>query len=144
MCSSRWGTDRDGAYSIRNSVDHGPAEWLAREVGQVDTEAIKHEAQTETQHPLFAPLTDQWQQWIDQLRFQKPRQAIVSDHAGHTANIWTIPIPPYSASGEQIEAVRQASGAGYGIPYAEALRNVKTSSARQTLPLNVPAYDTST
>src|SRR5207244_8430123 len=46
-------------------VARGDAEWLAREVGQVDTEAIKHEAQTETQHPVFAPLGDQWQQWID-------------------------------------------------------------------------------
>jgi hypothetical protein len=34
-------------------------------------------------------------------------------------------IPPYTATAEQVEEVRRESLARYGIPYAEAERNVQ-------------------
>jgi hypothetical protein len=107
------------------AVSRRDAEWLAREVGQVDTEAIKHDAQTDTQHPVYQPLIDQYQTWTDRLRFQKSRQATVASQDGRVARIWTIPIPPYRATERQVEEVKRASVARWGIPRAQAQRHIQ-------------------
>jgi hypothetical protein len=38
-------------------------------------------------------------------------------------------IPPYTATGSQVEEIRRESLARYGIPYAEAERNVQEALA---------------
>jgi hypothetical protein len=111
-------------------VSRRDAEWFAREVGQVDTEAIKHEAQTETQHPVFEPLTDQWQQWVDVLRFQPSRKAMVATHEGKTVNVWTLPIPPYTATNEQLAALRAMSLQLHGIPFSQAKQNFEVTQGQ--------------
>ena len=58
-------------------------------------------------HELFSSLPEQWVQWVDRLRFQPARQAAVDSRDGR---------------GEEI---RRKSLARYGIPYAEAERNVR-------------------
>ena len=37
----------------------------------------------------------------------------------------TMTIPPYTATGEHVEEIRRESLGRYGIPYAEAQRNVQ-------------------
>lgn len=61
-------------------------------LGNIDTSAIKHDAQTDTQHPLYSPLPEQWHEWATMLANQKPRQAVVRDHQGKTRMLWTIPV----------------------------------------------------
>src|SRR5439155_2788696 len=90
-------------------VGRSDAEYLAKSIGRVDTEAVKREPLTDTQHELFAPLPEQWEQWVERLRFQKPRQATVATQAGRVASIWTAPIPPYRATDLELETVRQES-----------------------------------
>lgn len=104
------------------------AEWFAREVGWVDGETVKHEPQTETQHPVFSPLAEQWEAWTVRLKGQPARQALVSSQDGRTAQIWTMTIPPYSASTEEVEAFRAASAQAHGVPYREAVRVIEENA----------------
>ncbi len=101
------------------------AEHFAKLIGQVDTEAVKRDSKTDTQHELFSSLPEQWEGWIDRLRFQPPRQATVAGHDGKVVTIKTITISPYSASDDRVEALRRESAARWGIPYAQAERNVQ-------------------
>ncbi len=116
------------------------AEYLAKMIGQVDTEAVKETAlysnsqrvtaspvETETQHEAFLSLSDQWEQWVDCLRFQKPRQAMVAAGDRPATSITTLSIPAYRATEEQIEDIRRESMARYGIPYEQARKNIADS-----------------
>src|SRR5579859_2362765 len=119
-----------GALSnVRTKVIFGigraDSEFFAKNIGRVDIEVVKRDALTETQQPYFSPLPEQWESWCDRLRFQKPRQATVSTHDGKVAGIWTLSIPPYQATEAQLQAVKHASLARYGIPLEEAQRNVQ-------------------
>jgi len=100
-------------------VARADAEWFAREIGQVDPEAIKHEAQTDTQHPVFSPLGDQWEQLTAHLKLQPSRRATVAAQDGTVAQIWTISIPPYTASPEAVEAFRAESARLHGRPHRQ-------------------------
>jgi hypothetical protein len=121
------------------------AEYFAKLIGRVDVEAIKRDPKTKTQHERFSSFPEQWEQWVDRLRFQPARQATVSSQDGRVVSLRTIVIPPYTAADEQVEEIRRESAARYGIPYAEAKRNVQETLADhpQELPLEteVPAYE---
>lgn len=43
----------------------------------MNAEAVKRDPKTETQHELFSYLPEQWEQWVDRLRFQPAREATV-------------------------------------------------------------------
>jgi hypothetical protein len=106
-------------------VGRRDAEYFARLIGRVDAEAVKRDPKTETQHELFSSLPEQWEQWVDRLRFQPARQATVASQDGRVVSLRTMTIPPYTATDEQLEEIRRESLARYGIPYAEAQRNVQ-------------------
>jgi hypothetical protein len=101
------------------------AEYFAKLIGRVDAEAIKRDPKTETQHELFSSLPEQWEQWVDRLRFQPARQATVASQDGRVATLRTMTIPSYTATDEEVEKIRRESLAQYGIPHAEAERNVQ-------------------
>lgn len=106
-------------------VGREDAEYFSKLIGRVDAESVKRQPKTETQHEMFESLPEQWEQWIDQLRFQAPRQAMVSNQAGDVSSIRTITIPPYSVGDEEVEELRRASLKRHAIPYGKALRNVE-------------------
>jgi hypothetical protein len=93
----------------------------------------------------------QWEQWVDRLRFQPARHATVAQQNGKVVTLRTVTIPPYTATDEQVEEIRSESLARYGIPYAEAKRNVQeTGVGYQEKPSSqidvsageeVPAYE---
>jgi hypothetical protein len=121
------------------------AEYFAKLIGRVDTEAVKRDPKTENQHELFSSLPEQWEQWVDRLRFQPARQATVASQDGRVVSLRTITIPPYNATEEQVENIRRESLARYGIPYAKAERNVQETSVapkqEPSLEAEVPAYE---
>jgi hypothetical protein len=121
------------------------AEYFAKLIGRVDTEAIKRDPKTETQHELFSSLPEQWEQWVDRLRFQTARSATVSCQDGRVVSLRTITIPPYTATEGQVENIRRESLVRYGIPYAEAERNVQETVAlakqEPSLTTEVPPYE---
>lgn len=107
------------------SVDRNDAEFFAKAIGRVDTEAIKREPKTENQHEVFSPLPEQWEEWTDALRFQPKRRMIVSTQDGKVASLWAVKIPDYTATEEEVEAIRRESGQNFGIPYAQAKRKIE-------------------
>jgi hypothetical protein len=121
------------------------AEYFSKLIGRVNAEAVKRDPKTETQHELFSSLPEQWEQWVDRLRFQPARQATVASQDGRAVSLRTMTIPPYTATDEQVEEIRRESLARYGIPYAEAERNVQEASANYqqepSLAPEVPAYE---
>jgi len=106
-------------------VGRNDAEHFAKLIGRVDAEAVKRQPKTESQHEMFESLPEQWEHWIDQLRFQDPRRAIVANQAGEVNSIRTITIPAYGAEDKEIEELRQSSLKRYAIPYRKALRNIE-------------------
>lgn len=103
------------------------AEYFAKLIGYVNAETVKRDAKTETQHEMFSSLSEQWEQWVDRLRFQPARHATVARRDGTVVRMKTLTISRYSATHVQVEAAKCESLARYGIPYAEAQRNVQTA-----------------
>ena len=124
-------------------VSRHDAEFFARVIGRVDTEAVKRDPKTENQHELFASLPEQWEQWVDQLRFQPPRQAMVASRDGKAMSIKTVTIPPYTATDQDIETIRQESLRRYGIVYHQAVKQVNEAPSvlpKLLKPSAVPLY----
>lgn len=94
-------------------------------LGNIDPEAIKHEAQTETQHPLYSPLPEQWYAWATVLANQRPRQAVVRDHEGRTRQIWTIRVEGSHGTGETVTRLKQRSMKRYGRPLAKVEQELR-------------------
>ena len=97
-------------------VARSDAEWLARDIGHVNTEAIKNEALTDTQHPVFSPLGDQWEEWTMRLKYQKARRALVAAQDGSVRDLWTITIPIYTATRSTVDEFCAASAKRHGNP----------------------------
>ncbi|MGB6681125.1 MAG: TraM recognition domain-containing protein, partial [Candidatus Bathyarchaeia archaeon] len=93
------------------------AEFFAKLVGKVDPEVIKRDPKTDTQYELFSTIPEQWEKWIDRLRFQPARQATLAAKDGRVIDIRTITIPQYTATDDHIEQFRKESMSNYGIPY---------------------------
>jgi len=96
-------------------VSRRDAEWFAPEVGRVDMESAKHEPQLETQHPVYTPLAEQWEGWTMRLKDQPARRALVASYDGQTRAIWTLKVPSYTVTDEQVEAFCQASLRAHGV-----------------------------
>lgn len=101
------------------------AEYFAKLVGRVDTEAIKRTPKTDSQHELFESLSEQWEHWIDTIRFQQSRMATVAIGEGRVKTIRTITIPPYTATDEDVEAIKQESLQRHGIANHDAVKNIQ-------------------
>ena len=54
---------------------------------------------------------------------------LAASQDGRVVSLRTMTIPPYTATGSQVEEIRRESLARYGIPYAEAERNVQEALA---------------
>lgn len=108
-------------------------------LGSVDPHAVKHQAQTDTQHPLYFPLQEQENRLVAQLANQRPRQAIVRLQDGRTKSLWTLPIRT-NAPTEVLAEFRLALIQRYGQP----LEQVEVELARlseELTPRIVPAYE---
>jgi hypothetical protein len=105
-------------------------------LGAIDPEAVKHAAQTQTQHPLYAPLSEQWYVWATLLANQQPRQAIVRDQQGRTRQVWTEALPVYTPTPMTFDRLRQHALSRYAV--------VRDDPARAAPPLvgeSWPSYD---
>ena len=106
-------------------IGRADAEHFAKVIGRVDKEAVKRDPKTQTQYELFSSLPEQWEEWVDSLRFQRPRQVTVASQDGKVATLKTITIPKYRTTDGQVEKVRRESMARWGIPYDEAQQNIE-------------------
>ena len=71
-------------------VSRADAEVLSRILGEVNPEQIKHNKQTKIQHPLYSPLHEQWEGFIQHLTKQKVRQFTVKTADDRLASIWSL------------------------------------------------------
>lgn len=117
------------------------AEYFAKLVGRVDTEAIKRIPKTNTQHELFESLPEQWEHWIDTIRFQQPRRATVAIGEGKVETIRTITIPPYTATDGEVDAIKRESLQRHGIANDVAIRNIEGRQRKQEVQSeSIPIY----
>lgn len=122
------------------------AEYLAKLIGKVDPEEVKRDPKTTNQHELFANLMEQWEGWIDEMRFQPDRKALVSVGTKPVQQIVTLKIPKYTATEAQIEQLRIYSAYKNGVAYDIAMKEneiLKTATeATGSFPLTpIPAYE---
>jgi len=73
-------------------VSRADAEVLSKILGNVNPEQIKHNKQANFQHPLFSPLHEQWEGFIQHLTKQKVRQFTVKTADDRLASIWSLKI----------------------------------------------------
>jgi len=84
-------------------ISRSDADALARVLGQVDISAIKREGQTDVQHPIYSPLNEQWEGFIQHLTNLKVRQAVAKTADDRLASIWSEKIKAAKISEEALE-----------------------------------------
>jgi hypothetical protein len=105
-------------------ISRADAEPLARVLGEVDTQAIKHESQTDVQHPVFSPLSDQWEEFVQFLTKQNVRQATVKTADDRLAVIWAERVRDGYCSDAQLEQVILNSLKNHGQPFDKVFREL--------------------
>lgn len=98
-------------------ISRADAEALACVLGEVDTQAIKHQNQTQVQHPVFSPLSEQWEDFVNFLTKQKVRQATVKTADDQLVVIWSKIIKGNTCPPEKLEDVIVGSLRYHGRPY---------------------------
>lgn len=121
-------------------ISRQDAEWFARDVGNVDTTAVKHEADRVGQHPIFAPLAEQWETWVALLKHLPSRQAVVAGYDGTAQCIWTARIPAYTVNVDHVEEMRLSSLIRFGIR-VNKLGPFEEQPSRRSMELNPPQYE---
>jgi hypothetical protein len=120
------------AYTkIVHSVDWEDAELLAKTMGRVQKQAVKQEAKTDTQLSQMQPYAEQWLDVAESLRSQPERWAHVATRKRPGQPFRTRTIPKATADPSQVEAVWTESMSIYGLPLAEAKRNIEVQTDPQ-------------
>lgn len=108
-------------------------------LGSIDPTAIKHQAQTDTQHPMYYPLSEQENHLAAMLANQKPRQAIVRTHEGKTKQLWTVAVDTY-APDHELSNFRRTSLMQYGNTFEQAEAEL-ARLYEEIVPQTVPAIE---
>ena len=98
-------------------ISRSDAEALARVLGEADTQAIKRDSQSSTQHPVFSPLFEQWEDFIQFLTKQKVRQAAVKTADDRVTIIWSEIVKDGTCTLEDLEKIITSSLQRHGRPY---------------------------
>jgi type IV secretory pathway TraG/TraD family ATPase VirD4 len=113
-------------------VSRADAEVLARVLGQVNTQSIKRDSQSLTQHPIFEPLSEQWEKFVQFLTQQQVRQATIKTADDRLAVIWSEEVKSCSCNDEQLEDVIAASLKQHGRPYQSVYQSLVTRPSIRT------------
>lgn len=115
-------------------ISRADAEVLSSVLGQVNVEAIKRNSQTEIQHPVFSPIHEQRENFIQMLTKQSVRQFTVKTADDRLAILWAEKLAPSSTTTGQLEALIQVLLKRYGVPNTKSnLR--KSNSQKEETPL---------
>ncbi len=113
-------------------VSRSDAEVLAKMLGKVDPNFIKHNSQTDIQHPVYSPLQEQWEEFIQQLTNQKVRQFTVKTADDRMASIWSLKMktPKHSLSkiDATIEKLMKQQGNSYHSLQEKLIQPLKAIS----------------
>lgn len=97
------------------AVDREDAEVMARKLFTVDTDAVKHDAQTETQHPLFSPLNEQWEQAVAAVQELPPRTALLKRRGKGVMRLSTVTIPRYRVTEQELAVLQKQLAQFHGV-----------------------------
>jgi type IV secretion system coupling TraD/TrwB family protein len=119
-------------------ISRADAEALARLLGSVDSDHVKHEAQTENQHPLFSPLIEQWESITQFLTKQAVRQFTVKTADDRLAIIWSEKTSGSANNKGAVERVNISNlqrhgrvlGPQVSIPLQKAMGSAQAHQAR--------------
>jgi hypothetical protein len=118
-------------------ISRSDADALGRVLGEVDTQAIKRDSQSPTQHPVFSPLFEQWEDLIQFLTKQKVRQATVKTADDRVTIIWSEIVKESKCSPEDLEEVMVSSLQQHGRPYDVVYQSLVPQNP---LPSSVTSY----
>ena len=98
-------------------ISRSDAEVLARVLGNVNPGTIKHDSQTDIQHPMYSPLNEQWEDFIQHLTSQKVRQFTVKTADDRITVIWSENLNRINCSNTRLEDTLIKILSRYGIPF---------------------------
>ena len=98
-------------------ISRADAEALARVLGEVNPQVIKEDSRTSSQHPLFSPLSEQWENFVQFLTKQQVRQATVKTADDRLAMIWTELVRDNNCPEDTLKDVIVTSLQKHGFPY---------------------------
>lgn len=95
-------------------VDREDAEVLAKKLFDVDVTQVKSEPHTETQHPVFSPLAEQWEKWVQELQQLPARCAYARSSNRLATELKTPSVYDGSCLEERLEWIKVHSLRCYG------------------------------
>ncbi len=105
-------------------ISRADAEALSRTLGEVDLEAVKRESQTDVQHPVYLPVFEQREAFIQHLTQQQVRQVTVKTADDRLAVIWPEMVKDGDCSDEQLEQVITSNLKLNGHPYENVFQRL--------------------
>jgi hypothetical protein len=124
--------------TVAFKISRADAEVIARNLGSVDTMAVKRESQNEIQHPVYFPLYEQWEEFIQHLSNQKVRQATVKTPGGKLAVIWTEKSEQQTCTQEELDHILTRLIQRNGIPFQQVYNDLVAKP--DSFPLKVPVF----
>ncbi|MCJ7518525.1 MAG: TraG/TraD/VirD4 family protein [Anaerolineaceae bacterium] len=111
-------------------ISRADAEVLARVLGNVNPGTIKQDSQTDIQHPMYSPINEQWEDFIQRLTSQQVRQFTVKTADDRIAVIWSENLSRINCSKTRLEDTLIQILSQYGVPF----ENVHTQLVK---PVNI-------
>jgi hypothetical protein len=100
-------------------VDREDAEILAKKIFFVDTYAVKHDAVTATQLPLYDPLSEQWEKAIASIQRLTGRFAYLKRRGREATLIRTETIRPYGNAFDELDITMAQLSLIHGVPVSD-------------------------
>lgn len=119
-------------------ISRADAEALARMLGRVDSEEIKRDGQTPNQHPIFSPISEQWESFAQHLMSQAIRQCTVKTADDRLATIWAEKLES-TGNAVELDQILQFILRQHGKSFETINRQIlfnKTSSTKNTNPFD--------
>jgi hypothetical protein len=121
-------------------VGRDDAVTIAPKLYAVNPEEIKHPAQTDTQHPLYTVLPEQWERWAAGLQDLPRQTAWVKPWGQPPVRMTTEPIAPYQVSEEHIWQLEERLAHLHGVARSEGERSGTGSPPAQPVqPVQPPS-----
>jgi hypothetical protein len=105
-------------------VDREDAEVMAKKLFAPDLTQVKSEAHTETQHPIFTPVFEQWEKYTQELQGLPSRYAYARSGNGEAKRLKTDTVDDRGCPAEELERIKRYSLKKYGRPVEETTRAI--------------------
>ena len=105
-------------------ISRADAEALAHVLGKVDLEAVKRESRTDIQHPIFTPMMEQWESFVQHLTNQQIRQVTVKTADDRIAVIWPEKTADGGCSPECLERMITTNLRLFGRSYQDVYQDM--------------------